>query len=128
MTMSVPIDIIANRTRATTAKMTPGLASRVPRRLPSKATPVRMTPTVARVAPRAWIGVERLVADEHGEHDGQPAVRRHDPADDGDRADAQAREVAEVGPRAGQADERAADDHGRVGREGRAAAPGRASR
>ena len=57
MTMSVPIDIVANRTRATIAKMTPGLANRVPRQPPSNATPVRMTPIVAIAAPTAWTGV-----------------------------------------------------------------------
>jgi hypothetical protein len=56
MTTSVPIDITANSTSAMIAKITPGLASRVERKRPSKATPVRMTPTVARAAPRAWTG------------------------------------------------------------------------
>ena len=55
--MSVTMVIVANRTRATTAKMTPGLAERVARRPPSNATPVRITPTVATVAPRAWTAV-----------------------------------------------------------------------
>ena len=52
--MSVTIDIAANRTSATTAKITPGPANRVPRRLPSNARPVRITPTVAMDAPSAW--------------------------------------------------------------------------
>ena len=41
------IAIIANRMSATIEKMTPGPANRVLRQWPSKAIPVRMTPTVA---------------------------------------------------------------------------------
>ncbi len=52
--MSVTIVISAKRTSATIAKITPGPANRVARQPPSKAMPVRTTPTVAIVAPAAW--------------------------------------------------------------------------
>ena len=56
-TMSLPIVMTAKRTSATIAKTTPGPARWMPRRPPPKATPVRITPTVAVVAPSAWSGV-----------------------------------------------------------------------
>ena len=98
MTMSVPIDIAANRTRATTAKITPGLANRVARQPPSNAIPVRMTPIVATAAPTAWMPRQALAPDDDREDDGQPAIRRDHPADDRDRSDAEAREVARYAP------------------------------
>ena len=55
--MSLPIVMTANSTSATIANTTPGPANRIPRSPPPKATPVRITPTVATVAPSAWRGV-----------------------------------------------------------------------
>ena len=56
------------------------------------------TPTVAIAAPNAWVGGQRLAAEDHRQDDGQPAVRGDHPADHRDRADPQAGEVGEVGP------------------------------
>ncbi len=120
MATSVVIAIIANRTSATIEKMTPGPARRVLRQATSKAIPVRITPIVATVAPRAWSVRQRLAAQDDRQHDRQAAVRRDDAADDGDRADAQAGEVDEVRPGADQPEQRGQRERGRVGRERRA--------
>ncbi len=55
--MSVPMVMTANSTSATSANATPGPANFMPRRPPSNATPVRITPIVAIAAPAAWRGV-----------------------------------------------------------------------
>ena len=60
---------------------------------PSKATPVRSTPTVATVAPSAWSGRQRLAAEDDRQDDRQPAVRGDHAADHRDRPDLEAREV-----------------------------------
>ena len=86
MTMSLPIDIVANRTSATMAKTTPGLATGCPRSPPSNATPVRMTPRVAGRA-RAPGARQRFAAEHHREDHGEPAVGRDHAADDRDRSD-----------------------------------------
>ena len=68
-------------------------------------------------------GLERgegLAAQDDGEHDGQPAVRRDHAAHDGDRADAQPGEVGEVRAGTDQAEERRVGERGRIGRDGRA--------
>ena len=58
MTTSLMIVIVANSTKATTAKATPGLAKRVFRQPWSKARPVITTPTVATTAPIACTDVK----------------------------------------------------------------------
>ena len=108
------IAISANRTSATTAKTTPGPANRVARRPPSKATPVRITPIVATVAPSACSRGQRLPAQDDRQDDGEPAIRGDHAAHDRDRADPKTREIGEVGAGSDQSEQRGHAERARV--------------
>ena len=118
-TMSLPIVMTANSTSATIANDDPRA------REPHPAQTATERDAGEDHADRRDRRAERLerrqrfAPEQHGQHDRETAVGRDHPAHHRDRPDPQPGEVGEVRARAGQADERATDEDGRVGRERR---------
>ena len=127
-TMSLPIVISANRTSATIAKTTPGPGELHPAQAAIEGDAGQDHADRRDRRPERLERRQRFAAEQHRQHDREPAVRRDHPADDRDRADPQPGEIGEVGAGPGQADERAADEDGRVGRERDVRSTGRGAR